>query len=60
MPKKKYTKRQVETKLRSAEINLGLLLNDRIQNSDSYVPYSVKKLLDIVVDVQRGHKKLKK
>jgi len=60
MAKKKYTKRQVETKLRSAEINLGLLLNDRIQNSDSHVPYSVKKLLDIVVDVQRGHKKLKK
>ena len=45
MPKKKLTKAQVKKNIARIAILEGKLLSDKIEHTDSFVPFSITKML---------------
>jgi hypothetical protein len=60
MPRKKLTKKQVMSKLRSANNSIGDLLMDKTYNPDSRVPMSTIKLNEMINVINRMFLKVKR
>ena len=60
MPRKKLTKKQVMSKLRSANNSIGDLLMDKTYNPDSRVPMSTIKLNEMINVINRTFLKVKR
>ena len=61
MPKKKLTKAQVKAKLKRINMDLYSLVIDKLAyNSDSFVPMSLNKLLELHKSLGRSGMKIRK
>jgi hypothetical protein len=59
MPKKKLTKAQVKSKMRTAANQLYDLFNDKFAHPDSFVPMSGTKLFDTVNLINKARSRVK-
>ena len=59
MPKKKLTKAQVKSKLKSIMRTTADLISDRINHPDSFVPFTPAKLFDMSSVANNAFKRIK-